>query len=531
MSASSATAGAGGTAGQGAGGAAPPVPPPVAHDPDSPRIVSRNRPLLLVGAMAAMTMYTLDSTIANVALPHMSAALGATQDTVTWVLTSYVLASAVALPVAGFLVDTLGLRRMMLMAVALFTVASMACGAAQNIEQMVAFRIIQGFAGAFLSPLAQTVTLDSCTEAERPKMMAIYSQGIMLGPIAGPIVGGWLTDNLDWRWVFYVNLPVGVLCFLLLAIFLPSMPTERRRVDLVGWGLVVLTVSALQLILDRGQTVDWFASAEIVIYAVLAAGGGWLAFFHLSGAPNPLFPLALFRDRNFTIAMALMFLMGLVMMSVMAMLPGLLQQVYGYTALQSGLLVMPRGIGMLVTVTALAPIITRVDTRILLLAGLLLMGASTWMMTGWSIDMPRLPIVAAGLVQGFGLAFTFIPMNLIAFATLAPRFRTDAASMITLMRNLGSSIGIAISSVALSRSIQVNHAELGAHVTPAAVPFNLDRITAFGPAGEAALRMVDGMVNLQAVMISYINVFYAMGLACFIATPMLLLVRTAARRA
>lgn len=494
---------------------------------DTPPLVSRNRTLMLIGTMAAMVMYTLDTTIANVALPHMTASLGATQDTITWVLTSYVLASAVALPLAGWLVDRLGIRTMMLASVLLFTIASMLCGIAQSLEQMVLFRVLQGVAGAFLSPLAQTITLDSSTAAERPRMMGIYTQGVMLGPITGPIIGGYLTDNFSWRWVFYVNLPVGIACFVLLLLFLPRTPTRKRKVDLTGWLLVAITVSAVQLILDRGLTLDWFASAEIVIYAVLALSAGWVAIFHLSGAANPLFPLALFRDRNFTVGLAFMFLIGLVMMSVMALLPGLLQQIYGYTPLQAGMLLAPRGIGMLVSITLFGPVMAKVDPRALLAFGLLMMAASMAMMTGWSIEMPRGPIIAAGLLQGLGLSFTFMPMNLISFATLPPQYRTDASSLGNLMRNLGSSIGISAASVELARNIQINHAEIGAHVTRALVPFNIDRLTAYGGAGETGLRIIDGMVNQQAAMIAYINDFYAMALACLIAIPLLFFVQTA----
>lgn len=247
---------------------------------EAPTIISRNRSMMLIGSMAAMVMYTLDTIIANVALPHMSAALGATQDTITWVLTSYVLASAVALPLAGWLGDKFGVRAMMLASVLLFTVASMLC---QNLEQMVAFRILQGLAGAFLAPLAQTITLISSTLAERPKMMAIYTPGVMSGPITGPILGGWLTDNYNWRWVFYVNLPIGLLCFGLPALYLPKTPTHDRKIDIVGWLLVALTVSAFQLILDRGLKVEWFASGEIVTYAVIAAAS-WVCSTFRAGA-------------------------------------------------------------------------------------------------------------------------------------------------------------------------------------------------------------------------------------------------------
>lgn len=492
---------------------------------DVPVIVSRNRPLLLVGAMAAMIMQTLDTTIANVALPHMSASLSATQDTITWVLTSYVLASAVALPLAGWLVNRVGLRRLMLGSVLLFTVASMLCGAAQTIEEMVLFRILQGLAGAFLAPLAQTITLDSSTLAERPRMMSIYTQGVMLGPISGPIIGGFLTDNYNWRWVFYVNLPVGVACFALLLLFLPRTPTQPRRIDLTGWILVALAVSATQLILDRGLTKDWFASAEIVGYAVVAASCGWMAVVHLATHDHPLFPVALFRDRNFTVGLGFMFLIGLVMMSVMALLPGLLQQIYGYTPFQSGLLLCPRGIGMLASITLFGPLMARFDPRALLALGLLLMALSLWLMTGWSVEMPRLPIIMTGLIQGVGISFTFMPMNLISFATLPSAYRTDGSSLGNLMRNLGSSVGISAASVMLARNLQINHAEIGAHVTRMLVPFDLDRITAYGGVAETALRVVDGMVNQQAAMVAYIDDFFAMTIACLVAIPALFLVK------
>jgi DHA2 family multidrug resistance protein len=491
----------------------------------APPIVSRNRLLMLVGTMAAMVMYTLDTTVANVALPHMTPSLGATQDTITWVLTSYVLAAAVALPLAGWLVDRYGVRRLMLLSVLVFTVASMMCGAAQTITQMVLFRILQGIGGAFLSPVAQTVLLDSSTPEERPKMMGVFTQGVMLGPITGPIIGGFLTDNYDWRWVFYVNVPVGMLCFVLLFLYLPQTPTHRRPIDLRGWFLVAVAVSCVQLILDRGQTLDWFASAEIVIYAVVGLAAVWLALFHLSGTDHPLFPTALFRDRNFTVGLAFMSLIGLVVMSVMALLPGLLQRIYGYTPLQSGALLMPRGVGMLVSVTLFGRWMARIDARVLLALGLLLMGASLWMMTGWALVMPRQPIILAGLLQGVGLSFAFLPMNLISFATLPPQYRTDGASLGNLMRNLGSSIGISAMSVELTRNIQVNHAEIGAHVTRALVPFNLDQIAAYGGATETGLRVIDGLVNQQAAMIAYINDFYAMAIACLAAIPLLILVK------
>ena len=497
--------------------------------PDVAPLRVANRPLLLVGVMAAMVMQTLDTTIANVALPHMAAALGATRDTITWVLTSYVLASAVALPLAGWLVDRVGIRRMLMTSVTLFTVASMLCGAAQSLDQMVLFRVMQGLAGAFLSPLAQTVILDTSTAAERPKMMSIYTQGVMLGPISGPIIGGFLTDNYNWRWVFYVNLPVGIGCLVLLWLFMPKTPLRERRIDLAGWLLIAVAVSALQLVLDRGQDRDWFSSGEIVIEAVLAASCAWAALVHLATGKAPLFPADLFRDRNFTIGLVFTVLMGLVMMSVMALLPGLMQQIYGYSPMQSGLLLAPRGVGMLLSITLFGRFMNRVDPRALLGLGLILMSLSLWLMAHWSIDMPTAPIVLSGLIQGVGLSFSFMPVNMIGFATLPPRLRTDASGLTNLCRNLGSSIGVAGATVLLARNVQVNHLELGSHVPAMAAPFLGDTQSAFGQFSAMAMGFADAMVNQQAAMIAYLDDFLVMSLACLAAIPLLALVKIGPR--
>ena len=363
---------------------------------DVPALKVKNRPMLLIGVMAAMIMQTLDTTIANVALPHMEASLGATRDTITWVLTSYVLASAVVLPLSGWMVDQIGIRRMLLGSVSLFTLASMLCGAAQSLDQMVLFRVLQGLAGAFLGPLAQTVILDTSTAAERPRMMAIFTQGVMLGPISGPIIGGFLTDNYSWRWVFYVNLPVGLACFALLLLYLPKTARRERKIDLLGWSLIAIAVSSLQLVLDRGQDRDWFASPEIVIEALVCASCLWMAVVHLATARTPLFPMVMFRDRNFAIGLIFFGMMGLIMMSVMALLPGLLQQIYGYSPLQAGILLVPRGIGMLLSMMLFGRWLALIDARVQLGIGLLLMALSLWLMAHWSIDMPRTRSSSAG---------------------------------------------------------------------------------------------------------------------------------------
>ncbi|WP_066557917.1 DHA2 family efflux MFS transporter permease subunit [Croceicoccus bisphenolivorans] len=490
-----------------------------------------NRPLLITGAMAAMIMQMLDTTIANVALPHMQASLGATTDTITWVLTSYVLASAIALPATGWMVNRLGLRTLFVGSVAAFTAASILCGLAQNMTEMVAFRVLQGLAGAFIAPLAQTVLLDSCTEEERPKMMIIYSQGILLGPILGPVLGGYITESFSWRWVFYINVPVGIVTVLILMTMLPNRRGPRTNFDFIGWALIAAAVAALQLMLDRGQGEDWFDSGEIVIYAVIAAATFWMAIVHLATHRNSIFPRALFRDRNLVLCAILSFLFGTVLMAVMALLPGLLQQIYGYPAIEAGWLMIPRGLGMLLSMTIIGRYVARMDARFSLVIGVFLTGLSLWMMTSWTTEMPASDIFISGLVQGIGFSFVFMPLNILAFATLRGDLRTHATSLMNLVRNIGQSIGIAVCSVLLSRNIQINHAELGARITQYRFPVNMDQLGSLGEVGDGALGIMDGIVTQQAAMIAYLNDFWFMAIVSWAMIPVIFLTRKPATKA
>ncbi len=499
--------------------------PPVSAE--MPALVVKHRGWLLVGVMGAMIMQVLDTTIANVALPHMQSSLSATQDTVTWVLTSYVLASAVALPLAGWLVSRLGTRTMLLGSVTLFTLASILCGLAQSLEQMVLFRVLQGLAGAFLGPLAQTVTIDTSTPSERPRMMALFTQGVMLGPIAGPILGGYLTENFDWRWVFFVNIPLGVACLVIIGLCMPRTFVPARKIDLMGWALVAGAVSGLQLMLDRGPSQDWFASGEVVSYFILSLSCFWMGAVHFATARNPLFPPAMFTDRNFLGGLVFTFIMGMTMMSVMALLPSLLQTIYRYPVIDAGLLLAPRGVGTLVFIMLFSQLMAKSDPRILLACGFSITGFSFWLMTGWTVTMPTWPIVLSGFIQGVGMSLVFIPANLITFATLPPAYRTDASGLVNMMRNLGASIGIAMATFLLGRSIQINHAELGSEVTRLSVPFDLDRITAYGDASTALVIAANGMINQQAAIIAYLNDFLLMAIVSFAAIPLIVFLKSA----
>ncbi len=499
--------------------------PAAAAVPGGAIMHTRNRPLLIAAAMSAMVMQVLDTTIANVALPHMQASLSATTDTISWVLTSYVLATAITLPAAGWLVGRFGIRTIFLGSILVFTIASVLCAAAQTIGEMVAFRVLQGIGGAFLAPLAQTVLLDVSSEEERPKMMILFSQGILLGPIMGPVLGGYITESASWRWIFLINVPIGVLASLALFALLPNRKGAYKKFDLTGWALIGIAVGAFQLILDRGQQEDWFASAEILAYAIVSASALWMAVVHFLTKRDALFPRPMFADLNLVLCLVINFLFGAVLLAVMALLPSLLQSLYGYPAIDTGWLMTPRGIGMMIAVTLFGRFIAKLDPRLSIAIGLVIMGWSLWLMTAWSPDMPTSSIVLAGFIQGLGIAFGFMPLNILAFSSLPSEYRTDATSLLNLSRNLGSSLGIALTTVLLSRNIQINHAELGARITGTSFPVNIDQLEILGPSGQVALRAIDALVTQQAAMIAYLNNFWMMALMCWGAIPLLLLAR------
>jgi len=512
-------------------GAAPTAPgaeparAPVVEGHEEALYTPANRPILIVGAMAAMLMQVLDTTIANVALPHMQATLSATTDTITWVLTSYVLATAIALPAAGWMVDKLGIRTVFVGSVVGFTLASVLCGSAQTLPQMVFFRVVQGVAGAFLAPLAQTTLLDVSSAKERPRMMILFSQGVLIGPILGPLLGGYITESYSWRWVFFINVPIGAITALVLFAMLPKQKGRARSFDKRGWLVLAVGLGAFQLMLDRGPSQDWFDSAEIVAYAVMSASAAWMAIVHLVTKQDSIFPRDLFRDANLVLCAAMTFVLGIMLMSVMALLPGLLQSLQGYTAVDTGWLMTPRGFGMLISMTLAGKLIQSLDPRISVGAGLAITGYSMWMMKSWALVMPASDIFIAGLVQGCGFALMFMPLQILAFATLPGKFRTDATSLLNLVRNIGQSIGLAVCTVLLSRNIQINHAEIGSRVTHSSLPVDPAQLDRFGNMGEAAMRTLDGMVTQQAAMIAYLNDFYLMAWVSWAAIPLLLFAR------
>lgn len=504
----------------------------VTQTEDVPALPAENTGLLIVGVMLASLLQVLDITIANVAIPHMQSALGATADSVTWVLTSYIVAAAVFMPITGWLADKVGARRLFILSTAGFIVTSVLCGLAQNLTEMVIFRSLQGVAGAFIAPLSQSFMLDSTRPSRHPQMMAIWGMGVMIGPIAGPVLGGWLTENWDWRFVFFVNLPVGLLALALLVMTLPRRPTRRRKFDIAGFCYLGLALASLQLLLDRGQQLDWFDAGEIWLYTFLTVSGAWMALVHFVTSKNPLFERELFADRNFVVATMFMLVVGLVMFAVMALLPPMMQHLLGYGVIDTGLVLMPRGVGVLISMQLAGLAVKHgVDPRALVAGGFVIVATSLWEMAHWSLAVDYDHIWWTGVFQGLGMGFVFIPLQTIAFATLPPRYRTDGASLLNLMRSIGSSVGISVTTTLLVRSIQVSHQDLAAHVTAASSSvFDLSKADRFQSAGEAALAFADAEINRQAAMIGYVNDFWFMMWICIAATPLVLFMRKPVRR-
>jgi DHA2 family multidrug resistance protein len=483
--------------------------------------------MLVIGVMAATLLQVLDTTIANVAIPHMQSTLSATPDTISWVLTSYIIATAVAMPITGWLADRIGSRRLFIWSVAGFVAASMMCGMAQSLGQMVVFRAIQGVAGAFIAPLSQAALLDTTRPSKQAQIIALWGMGVMIGPILGPVLGGWITENWSWRWCFYVNVPVGAACLAIMLAELPSRPIVKRKFDLFGFALIAIALSCLQLLLDRGNQQDWFQSFEICVYGFLIASCIWIAVIHFADVKEPLFERSLFANVNFVIALVFMLVIGMVMFATMALLPPMLQGLFSYDVIDTGMVLMPRGVGVLISMQVSGLMMRKgVDARWMVSSGFLIGAWSLWQMSGWSLDVDRYHIVLSGFIQGLGIGLVFIPLQGMAFATLPPRLRTDGSSLLNLTRNVGSSVGISIMMTLLSRNTSTSHSDLASHITPAmADVIDLSTLDRYQQYGDAALRMVDLIVTRQAAMVAYIDDFYLMMWMSLASVPLVLIMR------
>ncbi len=474
--------------------------------------------------MLATVMQAVDTTIANVALPHMQGAVSATQDQISWVLTSYIVAAAIMTPPTAALTARLGRRRYFVIAIVGFTVASMLCGLSASLGEIVAARLLQGVFGAGLVPLSQAVVLDIYPRERQGQAMALWGVGVMVGPILGPSLGGYLTDMYSWRWVFFINLPVGALALTGILAFLPETERHKRKpFDLPGFAMLSIAIGGLQLMLDRGQTQDWFQSREIVIEAVAAIIFFYLFIVHMFTARHPFIEPRLFRDRNLSAGLALIFVVGVILLATMALLPPFLQNLQGYPVLTTGLVMAPRGVGTMAAMLLVGRLIGWLDPRKMILVGLGLTALSLWEMSGFNLQITPWDVVRTGIIQGFGLGFIFVPMSTMAFVTLPPELRTEGTAMYSLTRNIGSSIGISIVITMLAHNTQAHHAVLSEFINPfrgwaRAVPaWNWH-----DPHGAAAL---NNEVTRQAAAIAYLDDFRMMMWCCVLAAPMLLLMR------
>jgi DHA2 family multidrug resistance protein len=482
--------------------------------------------MITATVMLATLMQALDTTIANVALPYMRGSLSATSDEINWVLTSYIVAAAIITPATGWLEARFGRKPLFLTSVIGFIVTSMLCGAAVSLAQIVVFRLLQGVFGAPLVPLSQSVLLDAYPREQQGQAMAVFGLGVMLGPILGPTLGGWLTDSYSWRWVFYVNVPFGILCVLGILLFLGRRADRPMagRLDWLGFATLSLGIGALQLFLDRGERLDWFASPEIRLDAALCVLGFYLFTVHTMSARDPFIDPALFRDRNFVIGSMLIFIVGVVLLATLALLTPYLETLMNYPVLTAGLVLAPRGVGTMAAMVIAGQLLRYVDPRLLIAVGLGITGFALYLMTGFTPDVSQATLVRTGLIQGFGIGCVFVPLSTVAFGTLAPALRTQATGLFNLMRNIGSSIGISMMSYLLVRNSATEQAALVEHITPYrqvvrdfAHQFNLATL-----GGRAALAQ---MVTAQADAVAFIDNFKLMMFVSFLAIPLVILVQ------
>lgn len=478
--------------------------------------------------MLATLMYTLDSTIANVALPHIQGSISASQDEITWVLTSYILATAVMTPLSGWLAQKFGRKRVLQYSIVTFTVASMLCGIATNVPEMVAFRLFQGIAGASLMPLSQSVMLDIFPPSMIPRVMSLWSAAVIIGPIAGPTLGGWITEHLDWRWVFFINLPIGILATLGVTRFMDHDAGGRQRpFDFVGFGALVAFVVGIQVMLDRGPGQDWLDSKEIWIELAIGLAGLWVFVVQTRTAKNPFFHLDLARDANFIGTTVFGFFVGVLLFSTTALLPSFMQNLLGYSAMQAGVASVPRGVGSLVSFLLVPFVMSRFGARSSLFGGLVLSAMSLWMMASFDLSMTAMPIMISGFVQGLGMGLLFAPLSTLAYVTLNPIHRVEGTIVSTMSRSLGSSVGISIVQAMVLRNAALGHSELAGRIDPAN-PLVLNLLPTFMDPGTAGgLRSLNAEITRQASMIGYVDVFAWMTLLTCVIVPLVLILRPA----
>jgi DHA2 family multidrug resistance protein len=491
-----------------------------------------NRAAITACVSLATLMQALDSTIANVALPHIQGSVAASQDQIAWVLTSYIAAAAIMTPPTGFLAGRFGTRRLFLVAVAGFTIASMLCGIAQSIVEIVLFRTLQGMFGAPLVPLSQAVLIGVYPKERQGFAMAVFGLGVMAGPILGPVLGGWLTENYTWRYVFFINLPIGILTFFGLSFFLSeTRQNAKEKLDWIGFGALSIAIAGFQIMLDRGEQNDWFGSSETWIEAIVASSAFYVFLVHTFTSDEPFVRPALFRDRNFTAGTIFIAVVGVTYYASLALQPPYLQDLMNYPVVTAGIVMGPRGVGTMAAMLVVGRLTELLDIRVLLGIGLGLTAWGFYAMTGWTPAVSQTEIVVVGVVQGAGLGFLFVPLSAVSLATLPAERRTEGAGVYNLSRNIGSSVGISVVNALLTTNTQVNHADLAVHVNAVNRAFDDPTIAQFwNPLTAAGRAALDAMITQQAQIIAYIDDYKLLMIATLALIPLLVVFKPSAHR-
>ncbi|WP_118182545.1 DHA2 family efflux MFS transporter permease subunit [Paraburkholderia phosphatilytica] len=485
----------------------------------------RVRMFITASVMLATIMQVLDSTIANVALPHMEGSLSATQDQITWVLTSYIVAAAIGTPLSGWLAGRFGRRQVFLISVVGFTVTSVACALSTTLVEMVGARLLQGLFGAALVPMSQATMLDINPPEKHAQAMAVWGMGVTLGPILGPALGGWLTDAYNWRWVFYVNVPIGLVAFFGIYAFMSETRPVARRLDLFGFTTLSIAILGLQLFLDRGEVQDWFGSIEIWIELLTAVIA--FAFFVVhtfTVRTTSFFNRALARDRNFVSGCCFYFVMGAVLYATRALLPPFLQDLMGYSVVDAGFATAPGGAGSMLAMMMAGQLLGRFQARTLIAVGFSISAFSLWQMSGYTFEMSESTVIWSGFLQGLGLGLISVPLTTATFSMLDPMLRGDGTSIYSLSRNIGSSIGISFVQAELTRNTQVAHSSLVEHVN-AFNPLLQGGASHWQTGSASGLAALNAEVTRQASMIGYVDDFRLLMLLALCIVPFVSLMK------
>ncbi|MDE2301199.1 MAG: DHA2 family efflux MFS transporter permease subunit [Sphingomonadales bacterium] len=497
-------------------------------DPEPAYPDPTRRALITIATLLAVMMTTLDGTIAVIALPHIASNLSGSQEQIAWVLTSYLIGSAISTPPSGWLADRYGRRRVMASSVAVFTLASIGCGMSGNLTMLVVFRFIQGAAGASLVPLSQVVLLNINPPERQGPAIAMFGIGTLVGPAIGPTLGGWLTDSVSWRAIFLINAPIGLAAFLGLVLFLKDKPLANvRGFDFKGFVAVSLALAAFQLMLDRGQMQDWFASPEIRIEATAAALFAWLAIVHMLTTPEPFIKLAIFRDRNFLLGSLIGTVIGVFLVGVVPIVTTMMQQLLGYPVMLTGILSAPRALGNILTVFVVGRMVSRIDTRLVLLFGLGLLLASLYLLSTMSLDTGDETLAMVAFLQGCGSGFVFLPLTLVVFSTLPADFRNEGSVLFALTRNLGAAAGISAIEALTIRDAAKVQSRLVEHLRPDNPLLGL-RMPDLDLSLTRSVATTLGEITRQATMVAYVDSYrMLLGLA-LVMLPLCLLLRSSA---